>query len=50
MFIGLDRTFTLGSGISSPFVEDGVVYCGSTDGHLYTALRNVLGRVEGPAR
>ena len=38
MFIGLDRVFTLGSVISSPVVANGVVYFGSTDGHLY-ALR-----------
>lgn len=38
MFIGLDRMFTVGSVISSPVIENGVVYFGSTDGHLY-ALR-----------
>jgi len=38
MFIGLDRMFTVGSVFSSPVVDNGVVYSGSTDGHLY-ALR-----------
>lgn len=38
MFIGLDRMFTLGSIISSPVVENGVVYFGGTDGTIY-ALR-----------
>lgn len=38
MIIGLDRMFSLGSVLSSPVVVDGVVYFGSTDGHLY-ALR-----------
>lgn len=35
MFIGLDRMFTVGSVISSPVIENGVVYFGSTDGNLY---------------
>jgi len=35
MVIGLDRMFSLGSILSSPVVVDGVVYFGSTDGHLY---------------
>lgn len=35
MIIGLDRMFSLGSILSSPVVVDGVVYFGSTDGHLY---------------
>jgi outer membrane protein assembly factor BamB len=35
MIIGLDRTFSLGSVLSSPVVVDGVVYFGSTDGHVY---------------
>lgn len=35
MIIGLDRMFSLGSILSSPVVADGVVYFGSTDGHLY---------------
>ena len=38
MIIGLDRMFSLGSILSSPVVSDGVLYVGSTDGHLY-ALR-----------
>ena len=38
MIIGLERMFTLGSILSSPVLADGVVYVGSTDGHLY-ALR-----------
>jgi outer membrane protein assembly factor BamB len=35
IFVGLHRQFTLGSVLSSPVVVGGVVYFGSTDGHLY---------------
>ncbi len=38
MMVGLHTMFTLGSILSSPAVADGVLYVGSTDGHLY-ALR-----------
>jgi outer membrane protein assembly factor BamB len=38
MMIGMRTMFTLGSILSSPVVVDGVLYVGSTDGHLY-ALR-----------
>ncbi len=39
LMIGLNRMFSLGSILSSPVVSsDGVLYVGSTDGHLY-ALR-----------
>jgi outer membrane protein assembly factor BamB len=35
MMIGMRTMMTLGSVLSSPVVVDGVVYFGSTDGHLY---------------
>ncbi len=35
MMIGVRTMMTLGSVLSSPVVADGVVYFGSTDGHLY---------------
>ena len=35
MMIGMRGMMTLGSVLSSPVVADGVVYFGSTDGHLY---------------
>lgn len=35
IFIGISRQFRLGSVLSSPVVAGGVVYFGSTDGHLY---------------
>ena len=35
MMIGMRTMMTLGSVLSSPVVHDGVVYFGSTDGHLY---------------
>jgi outer membrane protein assembly factor BamB len=35
MMIGMRTMMTLGSVLSSPVVADGVVYFGSTDGHLY---------------
>lgn len=35
MMIGMRTLMTLGSVLSSPVVADGVVYFGSTDGHLY---------------
>lgn len=35
MVIGMRTMMTLGSVLSSPVVVDGVVYFGSTDGHLY---------------
>lgn len=38
MMVGLHTMFTLASILSSPVVADGVLYVGSTDGHLY-ALR-----------
>jgi outer membrane protein assembly factor BamB len=38
MVIGVHRTFTLGSFVSSPVVAGGVLYVGSTDGNVY-ALR-----------
>lgn len=38
MIIGMDRMFTLGSILSSPVIDDGTLYVGSTDGTLY-ALR-----------
>jgi outer membrane protein assembly factor BamB len=38
MMIGMRTMFTVGSILSSPVVVDGVLYVGSTDGHLY-ALR-----------
>jgi eukaryotic-like serine/threonine-protein kinase len=38
IFIGLDRMFSLGSILSSPVVSDGVVFVGSTDGHLYALM------------
>jgi outer membrane protein assembly factor BamB len=38
MMIGMRTMMTLGSVLSSPVVDGGVVYFGSTDGHLY-ALR-----------
>ncbi|MEJ0056159.1 MAG: PQQ-binding-like beta-propeller repeat protein [Bacteroidota bacterium] len=31
----LQLTFTLGSVVSSPVVNDGVIYFGSTDGSFY---------------
>jgi len=33
--VGLDRMYSLGSVLSSPVVAGGVVYFGSTDGHVY---------------
>lgn len=38
MMIGMRTMFTVGSILSSPVVVDGVLYVGSTDGHVY-ALR-----------
>jgi outer membrane protein assembly factor BamB len=35
LMIGMRTMMTLGSVLSSPVVADGVVYFGSTDGHLY---------------
>jgi len=35
MMVGMRTMMTLGSVLSSPVVVDGVVYFGSTDGHLY---------------
>jgi outer membrane protein assembly factor BamB len=35
MILGLERTFSMGSVLSSPAVADGVIYFGSTDGGLY---------------
>jgi len=35
IIIGLERMFSLGSILSSPVVADGVVFVGSTDGHIY---------------
>jgi outer membrane protein assembly factor BamB len=35
MMIGMRTIMTLGSVLSSPAVVDGIVYFGSTDGHLY---------------
>ncbi len=35
MMIGMRTMMTLGSVLSSPVVVGGVVYFGSTDGHLY---------------
>jgi outer membrane protein assembly factor BamB len=35
MMIGMRTMMTLGSVLSSPVIVDGVVYFGSTDGHLY---------------
>jgi outer membrane protein assembly factor BamB len=35
MMIGMRGMMTLGSVLSSPVVVDGIVYFGSTDGHLY---------------
>jgi outer membrane protein assembly factor BamB len=35
MMIGMRTMMTLGSVLSSPVVDGGVVYFGSTDGHLY---------------
>jgi outer membrane protein assembly factor BamB len=35
MMIGMRTMMTLGSVLSSPVVADGIVYFGSTDGHLY---------------
>ena len=35
MIIGVHNMFTLGSFLSSPVVADGILYVGSTDGHLY---------------
>jgi outer membrane protein assembly factor BamB len=35
MIIGLDRMFSLGSILSSPAIADGVLFVGSTDGHVY---------------
>jgi outer membrane protein assembly factor BamB len=35
MMIGMRTMMTVGSVLSSPVVADGVVYFGSTDGHLY---------------
>jgi outer membrane protein assembly factor BamB len=36
--IGLDRLYSFGSVFSSPVIHNGILYVGSTDGHLY-ALR-----------
>lgn len=38
MMIGMRTMFTVGSVLSSPAIVDGVLYVGSTDGHVY-ALR-----------
>jgi len=38
MMIGIRTMFTVGSILSSPTIADGVLYVGSTDGHVY-ALR-----------
>ncbi len=38
MIMGVHNMFTMGSFLSSPVVANGVLYVGSTDGHLY-ALR-----------
>src|SRR5690606_34891399 len=38
MMIGMRTMFTVGSILSSPVIVDGVLYVGSTDGHVY-ALR-----------
>jgi len=35
MYFAIDRLFSLGSIVSSPTVDNGVVYVGSTDGNLY---------------
>jgi len=35
MMIGMRTMMTLGPVLSSPVVADGIVYFGSTDGHLY---------------
>jgi outer membrane protein assembly factor BamB len=35
IIIGLDRMFSLGSIVSSPAVSEGVLFVGSTDGHVY---------------
>jgi len=35
IIVGLERMYSLGSVVSSPVVANGVVYFGSTDGHLY---------------
>ncbi|HEV8409174.1 MAG TPA: PQQ-binding-like beta-propeller repeat protein [Gemmatimonadaceae bacterium] len=35
VIIGVHNMFTLGSFLSSPVIVDGVLYIGSTDGHLY---------------
>ena len=35
MMVGMRNMMTMGSVLSSPVVVDGVVYFGSTDGHLY---------------
>jgi outer membrane protein assembly factor BamB len=35
IIIGLDRMFSLGSILSSPAVSEGVLFVGSTDGHVY---------------
>jgi outer membrane protein assembly factor BamB len=35
MIIGVDRMYSMGSVLSSPVVSEGIVYFGSTDGHLY---------------
>ena len=38
MVLALERLYSLGSILSSPVVEGGVIYFGSADGYLY-ALR-----------
>ena len=35
IIIGLDRMFSLGSILSSPAAAEGVLFVGSTDGHVY---------------
>jgi len=34
-FVGLERMYSLGSILSSPVLEDGLLYVGSTDGRVY---------------
>ncbi|MBK8727203.1 MAG: PQQ-binding-like beta-propeller repeat protein [Holophagaceae bacterium] len=35
IFVGLERMYSLGSILSSPVLEDGLLYVGSTDGRVY---------------
>ena len=35
MAVQFSKIFTMGTMLSSPVVQDGVVYVGSTDGNLY---------------